>query len=292
MDDDDDDDDDNEEMLVEKIVTPPRSERLAFSYSSPSPTTNNNVDFAPVDLEPAKELSMIAEDDEGAERSRSSIAKPRESTSKPRSSEPALPMPEREAPSRDKSGKHAPLKPPPNLNMMAIMDIEDMTTTFTASTSGSTQTFHSITLDSPSVGRQDSQPPPPTEDHNDQALDERKQTSLVGSEYSKTEVQATSTPFRVVTPEGPAQVNISPKHATTKPGIPHFPTIGAPSPLRKSMRAPREPSMTVNHPAPGQKQGLTRSSWLVKAREAKALEESAKRSEHVWSCPCLAGGHG
>jgi hypothetical protein len=62
-----------------------------------------------------------------------------------------------------------------------------------------------------------------------------------------------------------------------KSSVLHFPTLPAPSPLRKSMRVTREPSMgaeilaPVPAPAPPPALGK-RTSWLMKAREVKAME--------------------
>jgi hypothetical protein len=58
-----------------------------------------------------------------------------------------------------------------------------------------------------------------------------------------------------------------------------FPSLAAPSPLRKSVRNHREPSLEPNLAAtPGS--GLTgnHSSWLAKVREAKAIELTNKRA--------------
>jgi hypothetical protein len=58
-----------------------------------------------------------------------------------------------------------------------------------------------------------------------------------------------------------------------------FPSLAAPSPLRKSLRNPREPSLEPNPTAtPGS--GLTGNytSWLAKVREAKAMEVTNKRA--------------
>ncbi|KZT30592.1 hypothetical protein NEOLEDRAFT_1126184 [Neolentinus lepideus HHB14362 ss-1] len=77
----------------------------------------------------------------------------------------------------------------------------------------------------------------------------------------------------------------SPKMLNRKASIPMFPSLPAPSPLRKSMRAPREPSVgtslhsTVSTPAAVGGVGGKRTSWLVKAREAKAIEVPAKRAQ-------------
>lgn len=64
-----------------------------------------------------------------------------------------------------------------------------------------------------------------------------------------------------------------------KSSLSQFPSLAAPSPLRKSLRNPRgssvEPSLTAT---PGT--GLTgnHTSWLAKVREAKAMEVTSKRS--------------
>lgn len=58
-----------------------------------------------------------------------------------------------------------------------------------------------------------------------------------------------------------------------------FPSLAAPSPLRKSLRNPREPSLEPSLTAtPGT--GLTgnHTSWLAKVREAKAIEVTNKRA--------------
>ncbi|KAG1881666.1 hypothetical protein C8R48DRAFT_624029 [Suillus tomentosus] len=63
-----------------------------------------------------------------------------------------------------------------------------------------------------------------------------------------------------------------------KSSAPQFPTLRAPSPLRKSMRVVGEPSMGAGNfasaaPAQAQPSALgKRTSWLMKAREVKAME--------------------
>jgi hypothetical protein len=55
-----------------------------------------------------------------------------------------------------------------------------------------------------------------------------------------------------------------------------FPSLAAPSPLRKSLRNPREPSLEPNTPGTGLTGNYT--SWLAKVREAKAIEVTNKRA--------------
>lgn len=72
-----------------------------------------------------------------------------------------------------------------------------------------------------------------------------------------------------------------PSHAR-KPNTSQFSNLPAPSPLRKSMRFTREPSVDVNvalpPPTTAPMVGGKRSSWLVKAREAKALEGVGRKT--------------
>ncbi|KAI9460593.1 hypothetical protein BJY52DRAFT_1168607 [Lactarius psammicola] len=63
------------------------------------------------------------------------------------------------------------------------------------------------------------------------------------------------------------------------PSLPNFPSLAAPSPLRKSTWNPRESSLEPTQAAtPGT--GLTghHTSWLAKVREAKAIEVTNKRA--------------
>ena len=66
---------------------------------------------------------------------------------------------------------------------------------------------------------------------------------------------------------------------TRNSSLSQFPSLAAPSPLRKSLRNLREPSLEPNPTAtPGT--GLTGNytSWLAKVREAKAMEVTNKRA--------------
>ena len=68
-----------------------------------------------------------------------------------------------------------------------------------------------------------------------------------------------------------------------KPNAPSFPTLPEPMPLRKSTKLPRDPSMNavlLGAATPGALVGGKRTSWLMKAREAKALDELSKKSHH------------
>lgn len=70
-----------------------------------------------------------------------------------------------------------------------------------------------------------------------------------------------------------------------KPSVTHLAGLSAPSPLRKSMKLHREPSASTLYQAPttapGAALGGKRTSWLVKAKEAKALEMAGATSRKV-----------
>ncbi|RPD82590.1 hypothetical protein L226DRAFT_607692 [Lentinus tigrinus ALCF2SS1-7] len=65
-----------------------------------------------------------------------------------------------------------------------------------------------------------------------------------------------------------------------KPSMSQFAGVPAPSPLRKSLRTPGEPSLTVGAAptVPSTAVKRTSTSWLSKARETKALEITTKRA--------------
>jgi hypothetical protein len=65
-----------------------------------------------------------------------------------------------------------------------------------------------------------------------------------------------------------------------KPSIMTFPALPEPMPLRKSMRHPRDAStnaVMLGVATPGAPIGGKRTSWLMKAREVKALEVTTKK---------------
>jgi len=66
-----------------------------------------------------------------------------------------------------------------------------------------------------------------------------------------------------------------------KPSVMSFPTLPEPMPLRKSIRHPRDASTNTTMlgvATPGAPIGGKRTSWLMKAREVKALEVTTKKT--------------
>ena len=76
----------------------------------------------------------------------------------------------------------------------------------------------------------------------------------------------------------PLREEASDARISRNPSLPHFPSLAAPSPLRKSTWNLRESSLEPNQ-ATTPATGLTgHTSWLAKVREAKAMEVTSKRA--------------
>ncbi|KAF8846369.1 hypothetical protein BDN67DRAFT_940168 [Paxillus ammoniavirescens] len=150
-------------------------------------------------------------------------------------------------------------------------------------TSSSVNTFHSIPLDSPQQARPSVLPA----GNHTQPLPSMPAVSSPATH----EGDALTVPLPVIPVSNSASalttmfvpLNDSPPRTQVhKSSTPGFPTLPAPSPLRKSMRVPQEaaavsviPSTT---PAPAPAPLGKRTSWLMKAREAKVMEGAVTRS--------------
>ncbi|GBE83919.1 predicted protein [Sparassis crispa] len=249
--------------------------------SPPLHASEPQVDAFVVDdyMEPSivpKELSVIAEDDE--QRSRLSLPAPSQEVIDV--SPPVAAM----------SGLQE--KPQP-VDDMVTNEIQVQLPTEIADhtpdddfASTSAQTFHSIPLDSPRVLSAVIEystaplPPMPRGDVQDDAHASATPLPIVPSASTE---DATSDPTQsgdlVVPIRDDAQT--SGQVLNRKPSLSQFTGLSAPSPLRNSRGITREPSMgpgpgTTPAPSTGVVVGK-RSSWLVKAREAKALEVTSKR---------------
>ena len=95
--------------------------------------------------------------------------------------------------------------------------------------------------------------------------------------------EAVTEPLPSIPPEHTAPLRDvearSPKELTHKKSSNFLPNLPAPIPARKSMRTLKEPPTTVviNTVTPGTALGGKRSSWLIRAREAKAMEDTTKK---------------
>ncbi|KAI0068208.1 hypothetical protein BV25DRAFT_1875503 [Artomyces pyxidatus] len=242
------------------------------------------ITLAPSQSDPSNELSVIAEDDEPAERSRGSVH--------PLPSSPAAPLPPpptREAPPHTSRAVAHYILEPENDELDAFHDSQMDTDEFTQATaitvSDSTHTFHSVTLTTsprpivPTPLHEAVTEPLPKVPHAPVANIEREAATLPLLTLPTTSSWMSSTtdlsvPLR---DHDPSESGLS-----RKPSLSQFPSLPAPSPLRKSTRLVREPSIGTSLapaavPAPASK----RTSWLTKAREAKALEVNLKRASVV-----------
>jgi hypothetical protein len=169
-------------------------------------------------------------------------------------------------------------------------------------TTSSSDTFHSITLDSPPPSKVparspsplptavlDSHPPKPFESEEHKKLYPHNilapiPVSNPGNQDDAPPITpATTDPFLAQSFDAPLRDDIlvpsSPKSADNKPSTSLYPSLPAPMPLRKSMRAPRDPSVgagPLGTITPGAGLGGKRTSWLKKAREVKALEGTSR----------------
>ncbi|KAH9849793.1 hypothetical protein C2E23DRAFT_905602 [Lenzites betulinus] len=232
------------------------------------------------DVEPIKELSMIAEDDEPAERSRASLQAPavRAETKSPSHSQPAM-----HSDPQDVFHEASPDSPPMQA-MQTDDEPEDLPPTSTdepeepsisGMTFASANTFHSIPLDSP----QAPEPPHPTvrpEDHHTAPLPKVSlpPVPVEDEAYSHTAPLPSSSHHEEYTMPLRGEAPIPVPGLSRKASVTQFAGLPAPSPLRKSLRVPGDPTATsggTSIPPAAAK----RTSWLSKA---KSLETTAKRT--------------
>ncbi|KAH8120293.1 hypothetical protein DFH11DRAFT_1685640 [Phellopilus nigrolimitatus] len=282
-----DDEEEDDEIVVERLVTPPHSRTLVsqgHEVAPPRPVvpvSHDTQSAAPIPAQPLNELnelSIIAEDDESAaERSRNSINTAQAPISAPKNADAPAEKEQVSSTLSDKSGNSKySHKFPFNIDMATVMDLDDFTqtTTFTGSSSTSTQSFQTVALDSPASttkptttsATSEAEPPEPSASHR------TEESTTEPLPKSESQVESTS------------QEHLADTVLSQKPIVPHFPTIGAPSPFRK----PRWCRRTAT-PAAGP--STTRSSWLVKAREAKAVEDHARKAGAPVTVPALASAH-
>ncbi|KAF8807394.1 hypothetical protein BYT27DRAFT_7189481 [Phlegmacium glaucopus] len=227
---------------VTKLESPNESrespQRPALLPIQPSNSEQNN-------------LSVIAEDEEPSDRNGLST-----SNAQDRLPKPPLVVPRAveisETSSRQRSPQHGnDTSQEDKIDSMSSMD-----------------TFHSIPLDSPGERIQRTETFPQTiealaiEDHNELP----NAQSLNDKDHVMTDMQE--------------EVVETSQKLIDKPNPTSFPTLPEPMPLRKSMKPPRDPSMNavlLGAATPGAPVGGKRTSWLMKAREAKALEGLSKK---------------
>lgn len=252
------DDEEVEENVVEKSVTPPRSRVLESRRQSESTQDLPRAGSSGSRHEPARphgstELSATTKEGsykDGFEVSSAQLVN--------KASEDEWSVDER-ATKSSKGPKPYPQRKPPNIDMENIMDIEDITRTIN---------FNAIST----PGQSDNLASRPMA-----ALEASKTVHSPHLSNSSTrECTAAPLPHNVVAASVDAD-DRSEERQVVKPHVTEFPTIGRPSPLRKSTRAGKDSLPATTHVPRTTKSAVTRSSWLVKAREAKAIEEAGKR---------------
>lgn len=250
-----------DERVVEEILSSP---------APPSPVLRpieENVaeSLALPQAEQANDLSVIVEDDESAERS---VRLPGAKPVIPNTSQNVITHGTRTV--NITAAEHA------------AMEVDhDTTETSNVLGSSSGQTFHSVALDSPRSQ--------PNTRHNSNANSEyltaplpeisEPQSGLVYP--TENEAMTGLLPAIPSSASRPNMMTVPIKEQPTQ-----FPSLSAPSPLRKSMRVQREPSFGMGlGPVPPMPSTVNvvlgagkRTSWLMKAREVKAMEASGKRA--------------
>ncbi|KAI0335309.1 hypothetical protein GY45DRAFT_901390 [Cubamyces sp. BRFM 1775] len=232
----------------------------------------------------SKELSMIAEDDEPVERSRVSVGGPPVTDIHLKQKEPI---------SASTSDGHdtfhdAPQEPldiePMDMdqaeNVRAAPAPEPEEPIVGDMTPASVNTFHSIPLDSPSQPEREPQSSR-TEDHHTAPLPRVSLSPIPVEE----ELHAHTAPLPSSSGREEYTVPLRDESSVPVPGlsgkasVPQFAGLPAPSPFRKSLRVPADPT-TASGGGGGTAAppGGKRTSWLSKARETKALESTAKRT--------------
>ncbi|KAF7310904.1 INCENP-ARK-bind domain-containing protein [Mycena chlorophos] len=141
-----------------------------------------------------------------------------------------------------------------------------------AASSSSTSAFETTAL-SPTLPTPD--PAPESLPHVDEDTEMEMPEPAAPDNTPAEPVHAINTTSNSASSDAPP----SPKGLARKPSIPAFPSLPAPLPFRKSIKAPAEPSTAqLGSATPGGAlAGAKRTSWLMKAREVKAREISIKK---------------
>ncbi|KAF8974043.1 hypothetical protein BDZ97DRAFT_1778146 [Flammula alnicola] len=227
--------------------------------SVPPPANQPTVELVSLPSMEHNDLSVIAEDDEPSERSRTSTSGRTEAIPKS-----PLRFPE-VLEGSNASPRLSAWQPAENISQHEL----------NLKSTSSIDTFHSIPLDSPTGQCPDdmdaSQP--------SQSLSDKLEGSLAGNDTGPLpRSKSTQDSAMAQVPEDTSPTD---RKSSDKPTAPSFPTLPEPMPLRKSMRPPRDPSLNtvmLGAATPGAPVGGKRTSWLMKAREVKALEGPTKKA--------------
>ncbi|KAH7930951.1 hypothetical protein BV22DRAFT_1108849 [Leucogyrophana mollusca] len=268
------------------VSSPSRPEIVSHAgfYEQPGVPSQSEALDVPFQ-EHGNELSVIAEGDESPERSRNIV----------RQQSPTLEREDYQAPlgldlpSQEDDQGVRQLSAPASVPE----DDEPVAEVANITASSSSNIFQSVSLDSPEPSR----PVPVNTEHHTAPL------ASIPTSPKVTDRDALTAPLPTIPPSHPAPVMTTmivpihdspPRTLAHKSSVPQFPSLPVPSPLRKSMRVAREPSMgtgvlpAASAPAPAALG--KRTSWLMKAREVKAMEVTSGRSSTLGAIPTgLAG---
>ncbi|KAI1797846.1 hypothetical protein LXA43DRAFT_982300 [Ganoderma leucocontextum] len=256
-------------MEVDEVRVPLPA--LAFSFTLPisQPTVHETSLQPPVDA--AKELSMIAEDDEITERSRASLGKP--PLDEPQTVEmvPQSPMHTETQVSADLHVQDD------DADSIAEADFEDPVQDDITTTS--VTTFHTIPLGLSQQSDTDSHSARTAEFHTAPLPRVSLPPVPVEEEpHSHTAPLPSSSRHKEYTMPLREEPSAPVPGLSRKPSVSHFTGLPAPSPLRKSLRAPGDTGPPTGSSVPPSMVKRTSTSWLSKARETKALETTSKRA--------------
>ena len=203
------------------------------------------------------DLSMIAEDDESSERGRTSTYDHMKNVCR----SPLL--------------ASAVASQTQHKSPEAVLNIFNHDTNISSTASG--DTFYSIPLASPVLsGRVEIQPKelfPISANERQASVTHEEPFSHAGAQSSNEEDFVMADVQEEIVPLDQKSVE--------KPSVVAFPTLPEPMPLRKSIRHPRDPSVItamLGAATPGLPVAGKRTSWLMKAREVKALEVTTKKA--------------
>ncbi|KAF9526493.1 hypothetical protein CPB83DRAFT_794894 [Crepidotus variabilis] len=245
----------------------------------------------PIGASEHNDLSIIAEDEEPLEKKRSSTST-RQTSPLVLSESPVAVV--SLSPAVEETSHNSPARRAEAYEVISVPAVEEtsrksleskanMSRESNLHSISSNDTFHSISLDTPAETQEarmeESVPPPePVPELEpefdavaDMSIDE--ETGLLPEEEQDFVGPAPVEDTQMFDIDNTAS---SLPRASEKPS---FPSLPEPMPLRKSIRAPREPSLNpvmlgaATPGGPGK-----RTSWLAKAREVKLLEVTSKRS--------------
>lgn len=233
----------NSEILVQSVLT-------ALPPTVPTPSQ------VPINME-HNDLSIIAEDDEPSERSRTSNAGRMQDIQKS-----LVPSP-------------SPVTSNVRLSPSSVSECDESQQDINMTSSSSAVTFQSIPLHSPTPSAVDEITTAPSHRPHSEEVQDQHAEPIASSKSPSIEVRE-STDDQLISDMSEESVQVDRK-SSDRPIAPSFPTLPEPMPPRK----PRDPSLNMvmqGAATPGAVHGK-RTSYLMKVREVNAFEGTSKKSQ-------------